>query len=56
MYIYYVYIYMCNCCSIPNVPKCSIDRAYIQTVMDKTITLCKYTTQSFMLKLFHTVP
>ena len=55
MYIYiyiYIYIYVYNCCSISNDPKCSIGRAYIQMVMDETITLCKYTTQSFMFCTF----
>ena len=41
------YIYI-DCCSISNNPKCLIGRAYIQTVMDERITLCEYTTQSFM--------
>ena len=48
----YIYIYILNFCSISNDPKCSIGRAYIQTVMDERITLCKYTTQRFMFCTF----
>ena len=47
-----LYIYIFNCCSISSDPKCSIGRAYIQTVMEERITLCKYTTQSFMFYTF----
>ena len=30
----YIYVYIYNCCSISTDLKCSIGRAYIQTVMD----------------------
>ena len=56
---------LCICCYISNDFKCSIGRAYIQTIIDGKITLFQYTTQSsmfctfpsctFLLKLFHTV-
>ena len=53
IYIYiYIYIYLYNCFSISNDPTCPIGRAYIQTVMDERITLCNYTTQSFMFCTF----
>ena len=62
MYMYmYIYIstYTCfvlprthQCCSTFNDPKCSVGRAYIQTIKDEKITLCEYTTQSFMFYTF----
>ena len=54
MCIYHIDIYIYNYCSISNDPKCPIGRAYIETVMDEKITLCEYTTQSFMFYLFVT--
>ena len=50
--ISYIYIYIYNCSSTYNNPKWAIVRAYIQTVMNEKITLCEYTTQSFMFYTF----
>ena len=41
-----------NCCSISKHGKCSIRRAYIEAKMDEIITLCEYTTQSFLFCTF----
>ena len=44
----HIYIYIHKCCLISNDPKCSIGRAYIQTVINEKSTLCECTTQGFM--------
>ena len=57
IFIYiFIYIYLYIFFSISNDPKCPIGRAYIQTVMDERITLCNYTTQSFMFYTFVRCP